>query len=113
MPTAFGSHQGIYCIAQRENSCPKFIRSSTEVTRVRICLNRFLPFLKTNYFRALTDLCDVLTDIHEQPQLKEVLWREGISVLVSRVYEVLDASSFNVGNLLCCKSQSNHSLVNF
>ena len=49
-------------------------------------------------YRALTDLFDVLTDIHEQPQLKEILWRDGISILVSRVYEVLIASSFNVRN---------------
>ena len=47
----------------------------------------------------MTDLCDVLTDIHEQPQLKEILWRDDISVLVSRVYEVLNASSFIVGIL--------------
>ena len=51
------------------------------------------------------DLYDVLTDIHEEPQLKENLWRDGISALVSRVYEVLIASSFNVRNPLCCKSQ--------
>ena len=105
MPTTCGSPQGIYRITQREKSCAKFIRSSTEVITVRIYLKRFLPFLEINYFRALTDLYDVLTDIHEQPPLKEILWRDDISVLVSRVYEVLNASSFIVGNPLCCKSQ--------
>ena len=104
MPTTSGSHQGIYRIAQREKLCAKLIRSSTEVIEVRVCLNRFLPFLEINYFRALTDLCDVLTDIHDQPQLKEMLWRDGISVLVSQVYEVLNASSLYVGNPLCSKS---------
>ena len=65
-------------------------------------------------YRALTDLFDVLTDIHEQPQLKQMLWRDGISALVSRVYEVLKSASFNVGNPLCCKSRKyNPSLVNF
>ena len=60
------------------------------------------------------DLYDVLTDIHEQPPLKEILWREDISVLVSRVYEVLNASSFIVGNPLCViLSKYNHSLVKF
>ena len=98
MPTTFESHQGIYRIAQRERLCAKFVRSSTEVIRVRFFLKRFLPFLEINYFRALTDLCDVLTDIHDQPQLKEIRWRDGISILVSRVYEVLVASSFNVRN---------------
>ena len=57
-------------------------------------------------YRALTDLYDVLTDIHGQPRLKQMLWRGGISVLVSRVYEVLKSASFNVGNPLRCKSQS-------
>jgi hypothetical protein len=53
-----------------------------------------------------------LTDIHEQPQLKQILWRDGISVLVSRVYEILNAASFYVVNpLLSCKSH--RSLVNF
>ena len=105
MPTTRGSHQRIYRIAQREKSCTKFIRSSTEVITVRIYLERFLQSLEINYFRGLTDLYDVLTDIHEQPHLKEVLWRDGISILVSRVYEVLNVASFHVGNpLLCCKS---------
>jgi hypothetical protein len=116
MPTTRGSHQGIYRIAQREKLCAEFIRSSKEVTRVRICLKCYLPFREINYFRAMTDLYDVLTDIHEQPRLKQILWRDGISVLVSRVYEILNAASFNVGNLLCCKLESqknNHSLVNF
>ena len=56
-----------------------------------------------------------MTDIHQQPQLKLILWRDGISILVSRAYEILNAgASFNVGNLLCCcKVQKyNHSLVN-
>ena len=53
-------------------------------------------------------------DIHLQPQLKEILWRDGISSLVSQVYEILNASSFNVGNTLCCEFQKyNRSLVNF
>ena len=85
--------------------------------RVRICVKCFLPFLEINYFRVLTDLYDVLTDIHEQPRLKQVLWRDGISVLVSRVYEILNAASFNVGttnNPLYFKSQKyNHSLEIF
>jgi hypothetical protein len=56
-----------------------------------------------------------LTDIHQQPQLKQILWRDGISILVSRAYEILNSgTSFNVGNSLCCKVQNyNHSLVNF
>ena len=53
-------------------------------------------------------------DIHQQPQLKEILWRDGISRLVSQVYKILNASSFNVGNTLCCEFQKyNRSLVNF
>ena len=65
-------------------------------------------------YSGLTDLYDVLADIHEEPQLKQMLWRDGISVLVSRVYEVLKSASFNVGNPLCCKSRKyNPSLVNF
>ena len=56
-----------------------------------------------------------MADIHQQPQLKQILWRDGISILVSRAYEILIAgASFNVGNLLCCEVQKyNHSLVNF
>ena len=74
----------------------------------------FLSFLEIIYFRALKDLNDVLTDIHEHPHLKQILWRDSISIPVSRVYEILNAASFNVGNPLCCKSQKyNHSLVNF
>ena len=112
MPTTCGSHQGIYRIAQREKSFAKFIRSSTKVIRVRICLKCVLSFLEINYLRALTDLYDVLTDIHEQPELKQILWRDGISVLVSRVYEILRAAPFNVGNpLLSCKCH--RTLVNF
>ena len=99
-------------MAQREKLYAKFIRSSKEVVRVRISLKCFLSFLEINYLSALTDLHDVLTDIHEQPLLKQILWRDGISDLVSRVYEILNAASFNVGN--CSKSQKyNHSLVNF
>ena len=70
-----------------------------------------LSFVSRNklLYSALTDLHDVLTDIHEKPQIKEILWRSGISILVSRVYEVLNAASFNVGNPLCCESQKyNH-----
>ena len=44
-------------------------------------------------------------DIHQQPELKEILWRDGISSLVSQVYEILNAASFNVGNTLCCEVQ--------
>ena len=75
-----------------------------------------LSFVSGNklLYSALTDLYDVLTDIHEEPQLKQLLWRDGISVLVSRVYDVLKSASFNVGNPLRCKSRKyNHSLVNF
>ena len=69
---------------------------------------------QNNYFRALTDLYDVLTDILEQLQLKQILWRDGITILVSRVYEILNASSFYVGYRLSCESQKyNHSLVIF
>ena len=61
-----------------------------------------LSFVSRNklLYSALTDLHDVLTDIHEEPQLKQMLWRDGISVLVSQVYEILKSSSFNVGNSL-------------
>ena len=53
-------------------------------------------------------------DICQQPHLKQILWRDGISILVSRVYEIINAASFNVGNPLCCNVQKyNHSLVNF
>ena len=66
-----------------------------------------------NCYRALTDLYDVLTDIRRNPNLKQILWRNGISILVSRVYDILNAA-FNVGSLLCCKVQKyNHSLANF
>ena len=69
-----------------------------------------------NCYRALTDLFDVLTDIRRKPNLKEILWRNGISILVSRVYEILNAAfeSFNVGSPSCCKVQKyNHSLEIF
>ena len=70
--------------------------------------------LEINYLSALTDLHDVLTDIHEQRQLKQILWRDGITILVSRVYEILIAASFYVGYPLSCKSQKyNYSLVIF
>ena len=67
-----------------------------------------LSFVSRNklLYRALTDLYDVLTDIHDQPQLKQILWKDGISVLVSRVYEVLNAASFYVGNPVNLKSIS-------
>ena len=66
----------------------------------------------------MTYLYDVLNDIRQQPRLKQIIWRDGINILVSRVYEILNAASdresFNVGNPLCCKVQKyNHSLVNF
>ena len=96
MPTTCGLHQGIYRSARREKLYARFIRTSTEVIRVRICVKSFLPFLEINYFRALTELYDVLTDIHEHPQLKEILWRDGISILVSRVYEIINSASFNI-----------------
>ena len=57
-----------------------------------------------------------MTDIRRQPHLKQILWRNGISFLVSQVYEILNAASesFNVGNSFCCKVQKyNHSFVNF
>ena len=57
-------------------------------------------------YRALTDLYDVLTDIHEESQLKQMLWRDGISVLVSRVYDVLKSALFNVGNLYTVNFES-------
>ena len=71
-----------------------------------------------NCYRALTDLYDVLTDIRRKPNLKQILWRNGISILVSRVYEILNAAfeSFNVGSpsCQCCKVQKYiHSLANF
>ena len=57
-----------------------------------------------------------MKDIHQQPELKQILWRDGISRLVSQAYTILNAASFkfNVGNTLCCGVQKyNHSLVNF
>ena len=59
-----------------------------------------------------------MTDIHQQPELKQILWRDGISRLVSQAYKILNAASesfkFNVGNTLCCGVQKyNHLLVNF
>ena len=54
-----------------------------------------------------------MTDIHQQPQLKQILWRDGISSLVSQAYEILNAASFNVSITLCCGFKSIISLVNF
>ena len=57
-----------------------------------------------------------MKDIHQQPELKQILWRDGIGRLVSQAYTILNAASFkfNVGNTLCCGVQKyNHSLVNF
>ena len=68
-----------------------------------------------NCYRALTDLYDVLTDIRRKPNLKQILWRNGISILVLRVYEILNAAfESNVGSPSCCKVQKyNHSLEIF
>ena len=92
-----------------------YMQDLVELLQKLFVSNSFFHFSYINYLsRALGDLYDVLTDIHQQPQLKEILWRDGISSLVSQVYEILNASSFNVGNTLCCEYQKyNRSLVTF
>jgi hypothetical protein len=109
MPTTCEAHQGIYCRIGK--SYPQFIRAVIQV-RILIRIKCFVSYII--YDRTLTDLYDVLKNIGQQPHLKQMLWRDGISILVSRVYEVLDAASFNVGNRLCCKvPKYNNSLLNF
>ena len=57
-----------------------------------------------------------MTDICRQPYIKQILWRNGISILVSQVYEILIAASesFDVGNPSYCEVQKNdYSLLNF
>jgi hypothetical protein len=46
------------------------------------------------------DLSDVLADILKSPQLKQILWRDGISSLISGVYKIINGPSSDVGSSL-------------